>query len=300
MQRFDSRTVLLSGSGDGTVVVPTPTGLDRTLSALRKYSKIFRVSLIERLTYRGDFFLSTLLRFLPVLTTILLWEAIFAGSGKEEISGFSRKQMIAYLLLIHISRMFSSMPGLAAGITRDIRDGTLKKYLLQPIDLLGYLVSYRAAHKAAYIATSSLPYALLFLLCHRYFDHFPDPLTLAAYLVSLFFGFLIGFYFEAAIGMIGFWFLEVTSLLYIVNTVNFVISGQMFPIDLLPPFWATLLRSLPFQYLAYFPATIFLGKTTGSALVYGLLCEMAWTLVFIVLARWFYRLGLRRYSAFGG
>src|SRR5262249_44149247 len=115
MQRFDSRTVLLSSSGDGTVVVPTRTGLDRTLLALRKYSKIFRVSLIERLTYRGDFFLSTLLRFLPVLTTILLWEAIFAGSGKEEISGFSRKQMIAYLLLIHISRMFSSMPGLAAG-----------------------------------------------------------------------------------------------------------------------------------------------------------------------------------------
>ena len=47
--------------------------------------------------------------------------------------------------------MFSSMPGLAAGIARDIREGTLKKYLLQPIDLIGYLVSYRVAHKMAYI-----------------------------------------------------------------------------------------------------------------------------------------------------
>ena len=59
--------------------------------------------------------------------------------------------MIAYLLLIHISRMFSSMPGLAAGIARDIRDGTLKKYLLQPLDMIGYLVAYRVAHKVAYI-----------------------------------------------------------------------------------------------------------------------------------------------------
>jgi len=279
---------------------PSQLGFLRMASALRKYGKIFRVSLIERLTYRGDFFLSTLLRFLPVLTTILLWEAIFAGSGQEELSGFNRKEMIAYLLLIHISRMFSSMPGLAAGITRDIREGTLKRYLLQPINLLGYLVSYRAAHKAAYIATSALPYALLFFLCRSYFQTFPGPLTLLAYFVSLIFAFLIGFFFEAAVGMIGFWFLEVTSLLYVVNTANFVVSGQMFPIDLLPPFWATLLRFLPFQYMAYFPATVFLEKTTGSALVYGLLLEIVWAFIFIALARWFYRLGLRRYSAFGG
>src|SRR5262245_25202621 len=109
-------TTMLAQGGQST------TGVLKATSALRKYGKIFRVSLIERLTYRGDFFLSTLLRFLPVLTTILLWEAIFAGSGKEELSGFNRKEMIAYLLLIHISRMFSSMPGLAAGITRDIRE----------------------------------------------------------------------------------------------------------------------------------------------------------------------------------
>ena len=65
--------------------------------------------------------------------------------------------MIAYLLLIHISRMFSSMPGLAGGIARDIREGTLKKYLIQPIDMIGYLLSYRVAHKVAYIVTSFFP-----------------------------------------------------------------------------------------------------------------------------------------------
>src|SRR5262249_24074183 len=140
---------------------------------MRKYFKIVRVSLIERMAYRGDFFLSTLLRFLPMVTTILLWQSIYAGSGTEDISGFDTNEMIAYLLLVHISRMFSSMPGLAPGIARDIREGTLKKYLLQPIDMLAYLVSYRAAHKIAYIVTSSLAYALLFFLCRGYFSGFP-------------------------------------------------------------------------------------------------------------------------------
>jgi ABC-2 type transport system permease protein len=279
--------------------LPEPPG-SRLLRSLRKYAKILRVSLTERLVYRGDFFLSTILRFLPMITTILLWEAIYEGSGQTQLSGFKRREMIAYLLLVHISRMFSSMPGLAPGIARDIREGTLKKYLLQPIDMIGYLVSYRAAHKVAYIATSALPYALLFFLCRHYFDGFPDAWPLAGYLVSLLLGFVIGFFFEAAIGMVGFWFLEVTSFLYVVNTLNFFVSGQMFPLDLLPPFWSGLLKALPFQYMAYFPATIFLGKVSGRQLVIGLLIEAAWAVAFILLSRWLFRLGLRRYSAYGG
>src|SRR3989442_10625760 len=150
------------------------------LQELRKYYNIFRVSLIERLTSRGDFFLATFLRFLPMVTTILLWEAIYAGVDHDDVVGYSRRQMIAYLLLVHVSRMFSSMPGLAGGIARDIREGTLKKYLLQPLDMIGYLLCYRVAHKAAYITTVALPYAVLFFLCRDYLGVVgPDLLTVA-------------------------------------------------------------------------------------------------------------------------
>jgi ABC-2 type transport system permease protein len=276
-----------------------PLALSLTVP-LRKYWKIFRVSLIERMTYRTDFLLATFLRFLPMFTTILLWTAVFESAGQDVINGFTQRHLIAYLLLVHISRMFSSMPGLASGIARDIRDGSLKKYLLQPIDMIGYLLSYRAAHKAAYIVASSLPYALLFFLCRDYFEAFPDGLTFLAYLASLLLAFGIGFFFEVSIGTIGFWFLEVNSFLYVIGTLNFFVSGQMFPLDLLGPFWAWLLKALPFQYLAYFPAAVFLGHITGWALVRGLLAELGWAVFFAVLSRWLYYRGLRRYSAFGG
>ncbi len=113
--------------------------------------------------------------------------------------------------------------------------------------------------------------------------------------------FLVGFFFEACVGMVGFWFLEVTSLLYIVMTLNFFISGQMLPLDLLPQPWSTILKALPFQYMAYFPAVVFLGKVQGMDAGRGTCCgELAWAVVFMLLARWLYRLGLRRYSAYGG
>src|SRR5260370_12814311 len=102
-------------------VLPEPGHFVR---GVRKYYRIFRASLIERMVYRADFFINTILRFLPMLTTILLWSAVYAGTdgaleGKTR-GGFTYNQMIAYLLLVHISRMFSILPGLAAGITWDI------------------------------------------------------------------------------------------------------------------------------------------------------------------------------------
>jgi ABC-2 type transport system permease protein len=277
------------------------TTQSRPWRTIRKYVNIFRVSLIERTAYRGDFLLGTILRFFPVITTILLWKAVFKGTQQQNIAGFSENRMIAYLLLIHISRMFSSMPGLSATIARDIREGTIKKYLLQPLDMIGYLLSYRAAHKVAYITTSVGPYAGLFFLCSGYFvGLWPDALTLLVYAVSLILAFVIGFFFEAAMGMAGFWLLEVTSLLWVVNTVNYFVSGQMFPLDLLGPPWETILKWLPFQYLAYFPAVIFLREVQGRALLEGLLLELAWAVLLILLSRWLFARGLRRYSAYGG
>jgi ABC-2 type transport system permease protein len=189
---------------------------------------------------------------------------------------------------------------LAAGISRDIRDGSLKKYLLQPLDMIAYLLAYRAAHKMTYIVTTSIPYAGLFIICWRFFDNLPDAVTLLAYFMSLVLAFLVGFFFEAMIGMIGFWFLEVTSFLYVINTLNFFVSGHMFPLDLLPEEWVVVLKYLPFQYLAYFPATVFLGKVHGVGLARELIIEAAWAVGFFVLSRWLYRLGLKRYSAYGG
>jgi ABC-2 type transport system permease protein len=292
-------TMSLSEVATLGTVPQTPTSIT-VGQVLRKYYRIFRASLIERMVYRADFLLGTVLRFLPMITTILLWQAVFKGSGKEELAGFTFNEMIAYLLLVHISRMFSSMPGLAVGIARDIRDGSLKKYLVQPLHMLGYLTSYRMAHKAAYISMSAIPYAILFYLCRDFFDGFPEPEIFVGYLISLFLAFFIGFYFESTIGMIGFWFLEVTSFLYVINTLNFFISGHMFPIDLLPAPWPTVLSFLPFKFMAYFPAIVFLGKVKGMALVYGLLAELAWAVVLVLLANILYRVGLKRYSAFGG
>ena len=266
---------------------------------------VFRISVAERLVYRADFALGTLMRFLPIVTQIFLWGAVFAGmeatqSSRRDIAGYSFPDFIAYYLLTMISRAFSSMPGLASGIARDIRDGSIKKYLIQPIDMLGFLLLNRVAHKLVYYAVALVPFALVFTLCRGYLPECPGPAIWLAFFASLAMAFLLGFLMEATLGMIGFWFLEVSSLLFIFMLVSFFCSGHMFPIDMLPGVWQHVVRAIPLQYLAYFPAAIFLGKVRGVELAAGLAIQAAWVLLFLAAARLAFHFGVRRYSGFGG
>ena len=275
------------------------------LHPFAKWWIILRVSIEERLVYRGDFALGTLMRFAPMVTQIFLWGAIFESveatrSGAERIVGFSYHDMVAYYLLVMVGRAFSSMPGLASGIARDIRTGVVKKYLIQPIDMLGVLFLYRMAHKLVYYGVAIAPFALVFFLCRGFFPGWPDAPALLGCLASLAMSFLLGFFLEAALGMIGFWFLEVSSLLFVYMLFSFFFSGHMFPLDMLPGFMRTMVNLTPFPYLAYFPAAVFLGKIQGAALANGLCVQLAWVLLFFALSRLAFHYGAKHYSGYGG
>jgi ABC-2 type transport system permease protein len=81
---------------------------------------------------------------------------------------------------------------------------------------------------------------------------------------------------------------------------NFFFSGHMFPLDMLPAPWDTVVMVIPLQYLAYFPAAVFLQKITGPQLWIGIGVQAAWVLFFIVACRFAYWRGVKRYSGFGG
>jgi ABC-2 type transport system permease protein len=289
-----------------TVPANSPLPSDRLPLAARATTwwTVLRISLEERLVYRGEFALGTLMRFLPIVTQIFLWSAVFGAIGQAgratSVAGYSYRDMIAYYLLTMIARAFSSMPGLASGIARDIRDGTVKKYLIQPIDMIAFLLLYRVAHKSVYYVVALGPFALVFYLCRGFFPGWPSPPVMTAFVASLVMAFLLGFYLEATLGMVGFWFLEVSSLLFVYMLFSFFFSGHMFPIDILPGVWGTAVKLIPLQYLAYFPAAVFLGKVQGVELALGLVVQLGWVVLFMFTSRLAFHFGVRRYSAYGG
>ena len=285
-----------------------------SLSAwIRTQWVIVRSCFAERLAYRGDFIVGTLFRFLPIVTQVFLWGAIL-GPG-DRVANYSYKDIVAYQLFVMLARAFSSMPGLSAGIAREVRDGTVKKYLTQPVDMLGYLFWYRVAHKLVYYGVSAIPFAIVFWLCRGFLPGWPDAGTLAAFAASLVMSFLIGFLIESLLGLISFWFLEVSSLLFIYMMLNYLLSGHMMPLEMLQGpvgsdtsalvanmAWGLgfLAEWLPFKYLAYFPAKILLGGFAPGELQRALLDEAGWVVALLAANRIAFSRGVRRYSAFGG
>ena len=288
-----------------TATTPRPAA---PLQGLRTWWTMLKISLEERLVYRGDFALGTLMRFLPIVTQVFLWTAVFSATSRGDIAGYSRNDIVAYYLLTMLTRAFSSMPGLATGIARSVRDGSVKKFLIQPVDYVSFLLAARVAHKLVYYAVAALPFALVFFLCRSYFPPIPDATTIAAFLVSLVLSFLLGFFMEATLGMLGFWFMEVSSIVFGYMLVQYLLSGHMFPIDLLRTVptgisgvsLADVVHWLPFEYTAYFSSAIWLGKVRGADLATSLAIEAGWVVVMAVACRIAWRRGTRRYSAFGG
>ena len=62
------------------------------------------ICLEERLAYRTDFALGTVMRFLPIVTQVFLWTAVFSASERRtDIAGYSRDNIVAYYLLTMVN-----------------------------------------------------------------------------------------------------------------------------------------------------------------------------------------------------
>lgn len=267
---------------------------------MRKYWVVFRVAISERLVYRTDFFIATFLRFIPIVTTILLWRAIYDGANRVEVGGLAYTEMVAYYLFTMVARAFGSMPRLVGDIAGDIREGGLRKYLLQPIDYLTYYLTLRAAHKSVYFIMAAAPYALVFVLCRSFLPGRPSLAMFGLSLVTLCLAFLLGFLMNSLMGLMGFWFLEVRSFAHVIMTAQYFLSGHMFPLSLLPDSVQNVVTLLPFAYETYYPTMVILQRLELHEIVGVIGGQCVWIAVLFVAVRLAWSRGLRRYAAFGG
>ncbi len=267
---------------------------------MRKYWQVFRISLADRFVYRTDFLIGTFLRFTPIVTTIALWGAVYQGTDRESIGDLNYGEMVSYYLIVMISRAFGSMPGLASTLATDIRDGNLRKFIIQPLSYVIYHLHLRMAHKSVYFVMAALPYILVFYWCRQYLPGWPTgeiwPLAIVALVLSFFLGFLI----NMAIGLLSFWFLEVTSFLFIFMVSQYFLSGHQFPLTMLPDWLENAVTLLPFAYETFYPVMLLLGKMDASEAGRVIMGQCAWIAILSLVVAVGWRRGLRRYAAFGG
>ncbi len=267
---------------------------------MRKYWFVFKVALAERFVYRGDFFIATFLRFTPIITTIALWSAVYAGGDQQRIGSLTYGEMVSYYLVVMIVRAFGSMPGLASTLSGDIREGNLRKFIIQPVNYVVYHLHLRMAHKSVYFVMAAVPYFIVFWWCRDYLPGWPPIEQWGLCLCSLVLVFVLGYLINTAIGLLSFWFMEVSSFLFIFMVSQYFLSGHQFPLSLLPDGLRDVITYLPFAYETFHPVMLLLGKYDQAMALQVVAGQLLWIGVLLVIVSFGWRRGLRRYAAFGG
>ncbi|HZI31804.1 MAG TPA: ABC-2 family transporter protein [Candidatus Binatia bacterium] len=268
---------------------------------MRKYFHIIGIGLQNNLQYRFNYLTRTLFSFIPLFAMLSLWRTVYAGNSEAgDHNGFTQSQMIFYYLLVAVVDVLTAVNEDDWQIAADIREGNISQFLLKPVDYLWYRLSLFVSGRIAFVAMASVPLAV-FLLCFRQNVLAPaGGLALGVFLVSLVFTALLQFFISYAMAMLAFWLLEISTFIFILFAFEYIASGHLFPLDILPAGVKHVLYFTPFPYQLYFPIQVYLGKVAGVELWHGLAMQCLWVLAAYVFARFMWRRGIKKYSAFGG
>ncbi len=268
---------------------------------MKKYLHVINIGFQHNLQYRFNYLTRTLFSFIPLLAMLSLWRTIYAdNSGAGERNGFTAEQMVFYYLMVAVVDVFTAVNEDDWQIVADIREGNISQFLLKPVDYLWYRLGLFFSGRIAFVAMAALPLAG-FIFCFRQYVQPPaGELAGVLFMVSLVLTALLQFFISFAMAMLAFWLLEISTFIFILFAFEYLASGHLFPLDLLPPLVKQILYCTPFPYQLYFPIQIYLGKVAGSGLWMGLLIQGLWVVAAYGFARFMWRRGVRKYSAFGG
>ena len=267
---------------------------------MKKYWHVIGVGIQNNLTYRVNYLTRTLFSFIPLFAMLSLWRTIYAGQGGAPLSGYTAAQMVFYYLMVAVVDVLTAVNEDDWQIAADIREGNISQFLLKPIDYLGYRLCLFFAGRITFISVAGLPLAA-FMFCFRgYFVAPANGTALAEFLVSIVLTALLQFFISYTMAMLAFWLLEISTFIFILFAFEFVASGHLFPLDLLPPVLRHALFYTPFPYMLYTPIAIYLGKISQADILQALAAQSLWVLLAYALARVAWRRGIKKYAAFGG
>jgi ABC-2 type transport system permease protein len=269
---------------------------------MRKYWHIIGIGVQNNLTYRFNFLARTLFGFIPLTAILLLWRNIYAGKGEgASVATFTLMEMTTYYLIVTMVDALTAVNEDDWQIAADIKDGNISQFLLKPVDYLWFRFCLFLSGRATYLTVAFLPIAAVVFFLRQYFILPPDLGTFAIFLFSVFLTAMLQFFLSYTMAMLAFWLMEISTLVFILYAFEYIASGHMFPLDILPETVRLILMNFtPFPYQLYLPVGIYLGKITGAKLVLGLVMQAAWVAIAYLLARFAWYRGIKKYAAAGG
>ena len=275
-------------SDEGCVRSPSVTAV------AGKYWAIFRTQLLNSLAYPVDLLGRSLLIVLFMWIFMNLWRVTYGATGASSIAGLTLADTMWYLMMAEAVML--SKHELSETISEQVKDGSVAYLLNKPFNFILY-------HFAAGLGDSALAFgsnlvigsAVVWLMVGP-----PPGFTgwiFACMTVVL--ALLLDFCFSALIGLSAFVVEETVAFRWIYQKFLLLLGGVLIPLDFFPQWLQTISLNLPFAWIIYGPARLFVDPSPAR-LGHVFLQQGIWLAV-VGGAVWvFYRRAAARLAINGG
>jgi ABC-2 type transport system permease protein len=261
---------------------------------LRAVPTLMRVGFAEALAYRAEFLVWVLAYTMPIIM-LALWSEV---AREAPVGRFGEREFQAYFLAALMVRMVTGA-WVVWEMNMEVRQGTLQKRLLRPVHpLITYLTENLAALPMRFVIVLPVLLGTLLALGTDVVTH--DWLQALLMPVTLLGAFLLTFLVMTCIGTLSLFWESSLAVFDLWLGLFTVFSGYVMPLELFPSDVRRVVDKLPFRQMLAFPVENMLGLIDRRQTLIDLSMQWSWVLVFLFVTSLLWRLGMRRFGAYGG
>jgi len=264
-------------------------------TTLRKWKAVFAIYFQDGLAYRASGLIWIITDLVTAVTMPLVWAKATSATGM--IGGFSRSDFVLYYLCqLFLGSFITSH--IMWEVAMEIKEGQFSTHLVRPIPFLqfSYLrnLSWRIIRTCLF-----LPFFVVLLWAYRSYLTGAHVDFTWQFWCSVLLGHFVSFTFVMMMAMLALFTQEVMSIFELYYVPMLFLSGQLFPIAVLPSWASFLARLFPFYYTTGAPTEILIGRVSGAAANHVLLMQLAWIVFAYLMGKFLWTKGLRHYSGVG-
>lgn len=265
--------------------------------SLNKYAEVAKIEFLNGLAYFYEFLAGA--GFIAIILFVFynMWSVVYKFSGTAIISGFSFATMMYFLLMSESVTFTDGDKRVGKKISEEIKSGEIAYSLNKPYNFIAYNYAYYIGPTFTSIfITFVLGFALFALLVGL---PAVNPAIIPFVTLTVVFSVTINFLIYLSIGLLSLWFEDISAFLWMQQKFVFILGGMLLPLEFFPKILQDIAINLPFAYIAYAPAKLFVSFSI-EFFIQTVLMQLFWIGLFAALSITLFRLGSKKVSINGG
>lgn len=256
----------------------------------------FNLAVISALEYRFNYFIDAIVQpAIAMCIELLLWVAVFHSLDSDTIQGFTKNQYFAYVVWAPFIARVTTNWMYEFKMMQEIDLGTINTALTRPYYFYEYYLSQLLGYKLVTTLISiTIPIgvSISFSLPVSY-DKIPFVLIYITYYLILIHS--ISF----VVSSLAFFFTKAQAFTVAKNLFLWVLTGELFPLDLLPEWAKSIFLSLPFAGGVYIPVGLLTGRVSWEMVGQNAASIAVSIIFFNILGHYLWNRGRQLYTGTG-